>query len=235
MCKQDLFGSVAEEKEVLKIIQKVSEAKSTKSLDTFQILAQCITDKCLVDLISPIKTVLQVTHSHKVLTKAQECLRYIALGLVSNQFIQIDTLLKFAYGVSSESIPELLARNKAKVNVKKNEKEDCMIIPKEPVYKSGHRISGIKTSLKTNSHVLVEFGIRLCYIILKRDMLKVVDYKSFMDPFVIIFKNCLISKHVKVRDCLFFYSSFTSEYYLIIYIVLVEHNYIAMPCMVIEI
>lgn len=138
-----------------------------------------------------------------MLTKAQECLRFIAIGLVSNQFIQLETLLKFAYGVSSESIPELLGQDKTKVNVKKIEKEDCMIIPKEPVYKSGYRVSGIKTSLKTNSHILIEFGIRLCYFILKKDMLKVTDYKSFMDPFVVLFKNCLISKHVKVRKKIF--------------------------------
>ena len=53
----DLFGSVAEEKEVAHITGKLMEAKANKSYDTFLIMAQYVTDKCLVDLILPLKEV----------------------------------------------------------------------------------------------------------------------------------------------------------------------------------
>lgn len=53
----DLFGYVAEEKEVTHIAGKLMEARANKSFDTFLIMAQYITDKCLVDLILPLKEV----------------------------------------------------------------------------------------------------------------------------------------------------------------------------------
>ncbi|KAJ8971909.1 hypothetical protein NQ314_000480 [Rhamnusium bicolor] len=108
LCTADLFGALSEEKEIVKITVKVSEAKSTKSYATLQILAQYITESCLMDLILPIKQVLDSSHSYKIVLKAQESLRYIALGLVDNTFISTESLLKFAYGSASERIPELI-------------------------------------------------------------------------------------------------------------------------------
>jgi U3 small nucleolar RNA-associated protein 20 len=57
LCKKDLFGAVAEEKEVNQITGKLQEARKTKSYDTFQILAQFVTEKCLLDLIIPFREV----------------------------------------------------------------------------------------------------------------------------------------------------------------------------------
>lgn len=57
LCKKDLFGAVAEEKEVNQIAGKLQEARKTKSYDTFQILAQTVTEKCLFDLIVPLQEV----------------------------------------------------------------------------------------------------------------------------------------------------------------------------------
>ena len=42
VCKIDLFGPSAEEKEIAGILRKVSEAKSTKSFDIFHILGEFI-------------------------------------------------------------------------------------------------------------------------------------------------------------------------------------------------
>lgn len=57
LCKKDLFGAIAEEKEVNQITGKVQEARKIKSYDTFQILAQFVTEKCLLDLIAPLREV----------------------------------------------------------------------------------------------------------------------------------------------------------------------------------
>lgn len=198
-----MFGTVGEEKEISKIVSKTSEAKSTKSCDTFQIVSQFITEKCLMDLMIPIKNVMVASHSFKTVVKLQDCLRHIALGLIDNQFLDLHSLLKFSYGVSSESIPELLGEEKMKTDKEKEKlltkQEDCMLIPKEPVYKSGYRLNNVKKSSKTNAYILIEFGLRLCYFLLKRDRLKDLDFISFMDPFVSVFRNCLNSMHVKVE------------------------------------
>ncbi|GJQ79470.1 hypothetical protein Trydic_g16323 [Trypoxylus dichotomus] len=204
LCNVDLFGILAEEKEVEKIISKVYEAKSTKSFDTYHILGQYITEKCMMDLVLPIKEILTSSHSFKTVNKAQECFRHIALGLIDNDFIPSGSLLKFSFGIASESIPELFALDKSTIaeNERKKlerQKPDCFIIPKEPVYKSGHRTSNVKSSNKTNAHIMIEFGLKLCHLLLKRDKIREVEFKPFLDPFVPIFKKCLTSKDVKLN------------------------------------
>nr|CAI5867716.1 unnamed protein product [Callosobruchus analis] len=203
LCTADLFGVLSEEKEVAKIAVKVSEARHTKTYDTLQTLAQFISASCFLDLIFPIKKVLERTHSFKTVSRAQESLRFIALGLVDNSFVSVESVLKFAYGVASESIPQLLPKpikppTAKEIQRKKIEKEDCFIIPKIPDNRKAYREQNVKTASDTNAHVLVEFGLRLCVLLLKRDKVRDGNYKKFMDPFVKIVRNCLKSKQVKL-------------------------------------
>lgn len=197
-----MFGATAEEKEVVKIQRKVSEAKSTKTFDTFKLLAQFITESCLLDLLLPVKEVLSTSHSYKMIYRAQECLRHIAIGLTDNKFISVDSLLKFAYGVASESIPELLSvktnHTTEKREQDKTEKVDCFILPKNPS-RAGAKPQG-KISMASNSHHLIQFALKLCHFMLKHEKLKEVDHQAFLDPFVAIFKDCLLSRHVKVSN-----------------------------------
>lgn len=53
----DLFGDCSEEKEVVQILGKVVEARSSKSFSSFNIVAQFISEKYLLDLILPLKEV----------------------------------------------------------------------------------------------------------------------------------------------------------------------------------
>ncbi|KAG5868691.1 hypothetical protein JTB14_031637 [Gonioctena quinquepunctata] len=202
-CTADLFGTLSEEKEVIKIAVKVAEARQSKSYDTLQIISQYITESCLLDILLPIKQVLETSHSFKVTSKAQTALKHIALGLVDNSFISTKSLLKFAYGTVSKSIPQLIPKVKNPSSDKdrgklKKTKEDCFIIPKVPGNRAAYRRQNVKIAVDTNAHLLVEFGLRLCHAILKREKLKGEDFKKFIDPFVMIFKNCLKSKHVKL-------------------------------------
>ncbi|XP_056635303.1 small subunit processome component 20 homolog isoform X1 [Diorhabda sublineata] len=203
LCMTDIFGILSEEKEVNKIAVKVAEARQSKSYDTLQILSRYITESCLLDLILPIKQVLESSHSFKTVHKAQEALRYIAFGLVDNTFITPESLLKFAYGTSSESIPQLIPKKLEKKTEKqlekmRREKEDCFIISKIAGNRDLYRLQNVKTSIKTNAHVLVEFGLRLCFVMLKRDKVKDESYRMYIDPFINVFHNCLKCKHVKL-------------------------------------
>ncbi|XP_076264086.1 small subunit processome component 20 homolog isoform X2 [Rhynchophorus ferrugineus] len=203
LCMADLFGILSEEKEVVKITAKVSEAKATKSYDTLQILAQHITEQCLMDIILPIKQYIESSHSFKTIQKVQEALRFIVMGLVENTFISSESLLKFAYGTSAQKIAELLPRKKKKQEEEDKEKqarkrEDCFIIPRIPGNRTQYRELNVKVASNTNSYVLVEFGLRLCLALLKREKIKDVVYRPYIDPFVGIFQSSLKSKHVKL-------------------------------------
>ena len=203
VCKVDLFGLTAEEKEVAGITRNVSEAKSTKSYDIFHILAQFIDESCLIDIMLPLKEVLAKSHSHKTLHKVGECLRQICIGLADNKFVETKQMLIFVYGVVSESIPDLLPAKKEtepsekETKARKIEKPDTFIIPPEPKSRMGIKASA-KTTRNTNAHFLVEFGLRLTHICLKRDRFVGAEFKPFLDPFVPIFNDSLKSQHVKV-------------------------------------
>ena len=64
---EDLFGEAAKEREVEKIANKLPEAKTCKSFDTFEILAKFAGTRSLTGLVSPLKEVslhFNITPAH---------------------------------------------------------------------------------------------------------------------------------------------------------------------------
>lgn len=59
----DLFGAASEEKEVTQLVVKWKEAKKNRSYEMFELLARFITEKCLIDLILPLKQVSCISFS----------------------------------------------------------------------------------------------------------------------------------------------------------------------------
>ncbi|CAG9786026.1 unnamed protein product [Diatraea saccharalis] len=205
VCVNDLFGALSEEKEVDKIHYKTPEAKpSKKSYVTLMIVSQNITEKCLINLLLPFKEVLQKHHSKKIVLKVQEALMHISSGLVTNKFIDIESLFIFLHGMASESIPEfVLGAPKREITEKQKEnmlraKPDCYIIPETPKRNREAQARNVKTSSKANAHVLVEFSLNILYVILKREKAPRVDCKVFVDPLIPLLVDALKSDHVKV-------------------------------------
>lgn len=63
MLVEDLFGEVATEREVEKIANKIPEAKTCKSFDTFEILGKFVGTQSLTVLVSPLKEVCLSYHN----------------------------------------------------------------------------------------------------------------------------------------------------------------------------
>jgi len=203
----DLFGLTAEEKEVAGIVRNVSEARSTKSFDIFHILAEFITESCLLDLILPLKEMLMKTHSHKTIHKIVESLRNITLGLADNAYIPLEQMLIFLYGIISESIPGLMPEKESKKLAEEEQKGETkalmrqqsnyFLIPPEPKNRMGIKVTA-KTTKHVNAHVMIEFGLKLYHILLKRDKVSGMEYKRYLEPFVSVLSDCLKSHHVKL-------------------------------------
>lgn len=205
VCTNDLFGALSEEKEVDKLHYKTPEAKpSKKSYVTLTIAAQNITEKCLINLLLPFKEVLQKHHSKKVVLKVQEALTHITTGLVTNKFIDNESLFIFLHGVASESIPEfVLGVPKREITQSQKEKmlrakPDCFIIPETPKRNREVQAKNVRTSAKANAHVLVEFSLNILYVILKREKVPREECKAFVDPLVPLLVDALNSDHIKV-------------------------------------
>ncbi|CAH1645371.1 unnamed protein product [Spodoptera littoralis] len=205
VCTNDLFGALSEEKEVDKLHYKTPEAKpSKKSYVTLMIVSQNITEQCLINLVLPFKEVLQKHHSKKIVLKVQEALMHITSGLVTNNFIDIESLFIFLHGVASESIPEfVLGAPKREITEKQREsmlraKPDCFLIPETPKRNKESQAKHVRTSGKANAHVLVEFSLNILYVILKREKVPRMDCRAFVDPLIPLLVDALKSDHVKV-------------------------------------
>lgn len=207
VCLSDIFGQSGEEKSITKIGKHTPEAKPhNKSFLSLSICASNVTQSCLLDLVTPFKDQLNRSQSKKNVIRVQECFQKIVAGLTINKQISIETILMFIYGVISESIPDLMpeivqpklsATEKSKI---RQQKPDCFLIPDDPVVQA--RSNAIKlavvTNVRANAHVLIEFGLELLQLTLKRGKLLRIPYQPFVDPIIPILNDSIGSSHVRV-------------------------------------
>ena len=81
----EMFGVVAEEKEVAKITGKLLEARGTKSYDTLQIVSRYISNDAILSIVKPLAKKLKDISTHKNIVKIRECYRQVVLGLLANK------------------------------------------------------------------------------------------------------------------------------------------------------
>uniref|UniRef100_A0A1I8QDT5 Uncharacterized protein n=1 Tax=Stomoxys calcitrans TaxID=35570 RepID=A0A1I8QDT5_STOCA len=201
----DIFGDISAEKEIDKLTSHTPEAKpSAKSYLVLHIIARNIQETCLLDLLMPFKDHLARSKSRKLTLKIQECFAKIVNGLVENPNISRESLLIFIYGTMSESITDLLPGVQRRV-LTENEKEtmrrarpDCFIIQPPPKNRSGAVNKKIQSNAQANAHILIEFGLEMLHIVLKRKKLQNVDYPPFLNPLLPLLKDALRSTHVRV-------------------------------------
>nr|XP_029728237.1 small subunit processome component 20 homolog isoform X2 [Aedes albopictus] len=205
ICINDIFGRLSEEKEVGSLISKTPEAKpNKKSFLSLQILAKKMSEKSTLDLIVPLKEIIAKTNSRKTVLKVQEALSKIADGICANENISVEAILIFVFGITSESIPDLVCGGKQATlsdkqkNKMKEKRPDIYLIPAEPKRRGAFNQIALVTSAKTNAHVFVEMGLEILHSLIKKNQVLSVEYEAFLDPLVPILVDSLNSNHVKV-------------------------------------
>ncbi|XP_047917180.2 small subunit processome component 20 homolog [Anser cygnoides] len=196
---QELFGDVAEEKEVKGIVSKVMEARKNKSYDSYEILGKYIGKGQVTKLILPLKEILESTTSLKIVRKVHETLRHIMAGLIFNSDMNAEYLLLLSHGLISENLPLLTEKAKTKVVPPPDPRlqpESCLLLPPTPT-RGGQKAP---ISRRTNMLILVDSGLRLLHMSLKRSKINSSDEHvlEMLDPFVQLLINCLKSMDVKV-------------------------------------
>ncbi|XP_030881758.1 small subunit processome component 20 homolog [Leptonychotes weddellii] len=195
----ELFGAIAEEKEVKQILSKVMEARRSKSYDSYEILGKFVGKDQVTKLILPLKEILQNTTSLKLARKVHETLRRIIAGLIVNQEMTAESILLLSYGLVSENLPLLTEKEKnpgAPALDPRLPPESCLLLPPTPV-RGGQKAV---VSRKTNMHIFIESGLRLLHLSLKTSKIKSSSEPilEMLDPFVSLLIDCLVSMDVKV-------------------------------------
>ncbi|KAI8844257.1 hypothetical protein BC829DRAFT_446020 [Chytridium lagenaria] len=179
---EDVFGTVAEEREVAEMKGKLIEMKSRKGMECIQILATNLSKESMIVLLRAAKEVMAETNAPKSITKLKEYFRQISQGFINNVLIAPKDLLILIYGLPKKKAgslgPELF-----EVQLKRN----------DPLKKS------IDT-YQTNSYLFVEFGFSLLLAALRRGNVSISDevYLDMLDPIVDCLAKALYSKHSTV-------------------------------------
>ncbi|XP_047246285.1 small subunit processome component 20 homolog isoform X2 [Girardinichthys multiradiatus] len=197
----ELFGSVAEEKEVKGIVSKVMEARHSKSMDSYELLARFCSKESIIKLILPLKEILETSSTLKVCNRVAAVLRRLILGLLENCGMTSQDILLLCHGLVSQSLPLLTKRDREKASVKpppdpRLPPSSCLLLPPTP--KRGGQKAPV--SSRTNMHILVDAGLKLLHLSLKKSKVTSAEASTLemLDPFIQLLLECLNSMHVKV-------------------------------------
>ncbi|XP_043092950.1 small subunit processome component 20 homolog [Puntigrus tetrazona] len=195
----ELFGAVAEEKDIKGIASKVMEARHSKSSESYELLGQFCGQERIIHLILPLKEILENSASLKVSRRVHAVLGRIVAGLLLNQSMSPQSILLLSHGLISESLPLITTKNKEKQRPPPDPRlplPSCLLLPATP--KRGGAKAAI--SSRTNMHILVETGLSLLHCSLKSSKINSSNpsVKEMLDPFVSLLLDCLNSMHVKV-------------------------------------
>ncbi|GMT16599.1 hypothetical protein PFISCL1PPCAC_7896, partial [Pristionchus fissidentatus] len=198
-CCEDLFGLVAEEKEVGAIRSATVEAKHSKSLDTLMQLGRFVSSSALGRLISPLEKWLDdkpTAHTHKVVGSA---LKEIAVGLKRNEGIDHRQLLIYVHHQMVTNLEKIREKEDEWERLEQEEEEkarnpeSCLIIVKE------NRIL-LMTSFLVQGHapVLLEFALHLLSACLGAVSWKESGDAERLEPFLDLVGQSLALKYDKV-------------------------------------
>ncbi|KAL7370997.1 hypothetical protein ABVT39_016013 [Epinephelus coioides] len=197
----ELFGPVAEEKEVKGIVSKLMEARHSKSMDSYELLARFCSKESVTRFILPLKEILETSCSLKVCNRVGAVLRRLVLGLLVNEGMTSQDILLLCHGLVSESLPLLTKRDREKASAKpppdpRLPPPSCLLLPPTP--KRGGQKAPV--SSRTNMHILVDAGLKLLHLSLKKSKVTSSEASALemLDPFVLLLLDCLDSMHVKV-------------------------------------
>uniref|UniRef100_A0A8C9YZT6 UTP20 small subunit processome component n=1 Tax=Sander lucioperca TaxID=283035 RepID=A0A8C9YZT6_SANLU len=197
----ELFGPVAEEKEVKGIVSKLMEARHSKSMDSYELLAQFCSKESVTKFILPLKEILENSCSLKVCNRVSAVLRRLVLGLLVNEGMTSHDILLLCHSLVSQSLPLLTKRDREKASAKpppdpRLPPPSCLLLPPTP--KRGGQKAPV--SSRTNMHILVDAGLKLLHLSLKKSKVSSSEASALemLDPFVLLLLDCLNSMHVKV-------------------------------------
>ena len=185
----DIFGVTGAEKDAEGYINKMKEVKSSKSYDSMDILASITTLPFLGQLVRPIRSLLLERMNLKMVTKIDELLRRITVGLLRNATVKDRNLLVFCY----EIVQDVYKTYESKpIESKVDEKRKRFLINLKAPSK------GLST-VATSSHVfkLIKFSLDILRTLLaKHDKLMTPEN---MAGFIPIIGDSILSKQEEVQ------------------------------------
>lgn len=188
----DIFGETGQEKESDEITGKIKEAKTNRSFNSFELMAQIIEFKNLSTMLVPIRGVMSSTESLAITKKVDETLSRIALGLNRNSQFDAKEILIFAHRLISQN--NAFGESKVKKKAAKSQMEKNFEVQIK------RDISEPVDHYRVNAFRFVYFGLSIFLTALKRNRFdtKSPEHLGMLDPFVNVVGNCLYSNQTSI-------------------------------------
>lgn len=187
--QQDLFGNVAEEKEVEELAKKMRETKGSKSFDSFELLAGVVSLDRVGMLLKPLREAMEGSTQLNSTNAVDNALRRIASGLSTNPSITAGDLLIFVHGMLVDMLPRSATRQN---------KSSAAAAVTNVASMSVEALAA--RNLELNAHRFVLFALLLLLNAVRRELLKLNDeeHLRMLDPIVPLLVNAAGSKHAPV-------------------------------------
>ncbi|KAI0753565.1 hypothetical protein C8Q80DRAFT_1342693 [Daedaleopsis nitida] len=169
-------------------------ASSSKSIDSFALLAKHITPPKISSLLVPIRNIMQETETLKVMQQVEDLLRRIAGGLNSNVHLVPTELLVLCHTLISQNARFLKEAPKVQSSRKGRKRKDDAIVQVK------RRMTSDDGHYANNSFRFVVFGLDLFNTAYRRGRF---DFKdpaviARLEPMVAVIGNTLYSSHMQV-------------------------------------
>ncbi|KAL5061396.1 hypothetical protein RYX36_033000 [Vicia faba] len=201
--ENDIFGAVAEQKEVEKIASKMKETKRKKSFESLKLVAQNITFKnyalkpCqkkkqknyALKLLAPVTAHLKKHVTQNVKGRLENMLHSIAAGIESNRSVNLADLFDFIYDIVVDGLQNENGWHENKLT--KLEDKDS--------HTNANSGSVVASGLLC-SHLITVFGIRTLHKRMKglKQGVKDENTLSLSDRFVKLLSDGLYSKYEEI-------------------------------------
>lgn len=186
----NIFGEVAEQKDVEKVASKMKETRKQMSFGTLKLIAQNVTFKTHgLKLLSPV-----IAHLHKHLTpkvnlKLETMLNHIAEGVERNSSVDQTDLFIFVYGLIDDWLSKENSTSEVSSAKEKLKEASCKKLMK-----------GDTGNEPLCSHLITVFALRLFY-----NRMKSIKFDrgndqllSMLNPFIKMLTSCLSSKYEEI-------------------------------------
>ncbi|KAJ7564585.1 hypothetical protein O6H91_02G024400 [Diphasiastrum complanatum] len=198
----DIFGEVAEEKDVKALAVRMKETKHMRSFESFKLIAQVTSFRLHgFTLLNPVRNFLPNSLSPKIRSKVELVLKHIATGIQSNPSISREDLFLFLHGLIEDGVRVDASAAFASSDEHQPGNEDHLHVGNADKIPQFQRVADLP-SLPTNAsvpnvHILTEFALNLFHGNIKRVKVSGSDGHtlSMLDPFVKLLEKCLYSSH----------------------------------------
>ena len=156
----DIFGVTGQEKDAEDYISKMREVKASKSYDTMDLIARVATPTHFVNLVWPIKSLLQERLNQRMIQKVDELLRRIGIGILQNPTVKDRDILVFCY----ELVQEVYKASSTPTGVKQNDTRNARFL----INMHGAAKSGVRGASSSHLYKITRFSLDVLRSVLRK-------------------------------------------------------------------